>query len=98
MSTSRKILRVERRTCPHCDCLLSLKTFKTHKRRYFDAISGRWLKAIDELTEDSEPEPPCLHPEPIVDDIPGDINTLHAHSFILLPDIYVAVCSLDLGN
>jgi hypothetical protein len=58
---------------------VSLKTFKAHKRRFFDAANGRWLKANDEVriqSEDTEPAPPCLHPEPVVEDIPGNIETL----------------------
>ena len=83
-SSARKILRVERRNCPHCDCLVSLKTFKAHKRRYFDAASGRWLKSNDEeriQSDDAESAPPCLHPEPVVEDIPGNIDALCIHTF-----------------
>ena len=79
MSTSRKILRVERRNCPHCDDLVSIKTFKAHKRRFFDAASGHWLKSINEVriqSEAAESAPPGLHPEPVVYDIPGITDIL----------------------
>ena len=101
MSTSRRILRVERRNCPHCDGLVSLKTFKAHKRRFFDAASGRWLKAIDELriqSEDAESAPPCLHPEPVVEHIPGNKDILCIHTFMIFrlpPKVHGAMCSLD---
>ena len=40
----RRILRTERWLCPHCDQLLSVKTFKAHKRTYYDASRNTWLK------------------------------------------------------
>lgn len=49
----RVCLRVERRHCPHCKKYLSLKTYKAHKRLYFDRNDNVWL---------TEPEP-----EPDVD-------------------------------
>ena len=40
---SRKILVVERRWCPHCSQNLSLKTYKAHKRMYYDLAIRQWL-------------------------------------------------------
>ena len=37
------MIRTDRWICPHCDQLLSKKTFKAHKRRYFDASSSSWF-------------------------------------------------------
>ena len=37
------MIRTDRWLCPHCDQLLSTKTFKAHKRRYFDALSNSWF-------------------------------------------------------
>lgn len=36
-------LVVERRRCPHCNQNLSLKTYKAHKRRYYDRVNDIWL-------------------------------------------------------
>ena len=33
----------ERRKCPHCNQNLSLKTFKAHKRCYYDRVNHTWL-------------------------------------------------------
>ena len=41
--TVRRVIRTDRWLCPHCDQLLSAKTFKAHKRRYFDRSSSSWL-------------------------------------------------------
>ena len=41
-TTSRRIIQVEKRLCPHCNKILSFKTFKAHKRLHFDALSGKW--------------------------------------------------------
>ncbi len=30
--------KTDRRTCPHCNELLSLKTYKTHKRLFYDEV------------------------------------------------------------
>lgn len=40
---SQQKLAVERRKCPHCNQNLSLKTFKAHKRRYYDRVNHTWL-------------------------------------------------------
>lgn len=34
---TRPLLKVNRRQCPHCGIFLSLKTYKAHKRRYYDS-------------------------------------------------------------
>ena len=31
-----------RRLCPHCDESVSLKTYKAHRRMYYDSINDRW--------------------------------------------------------
>ena len=40
---ARRVIRTDRWLGPHCDQLLSAKTFKAHKRRYFDALSNSWF-------------------------------------------------------
>lgn len=64
-TSSRRVLRVERLTCPHCDSLVSIKTFKAHKRRFFDDIRGEWLsmKDLDEGGSEHAESPPHLEPE-----------------------------------
>ena len=78
----RQILRVERRTCPPCDSLVSLKTYKAHKRRYFDSVNQQWFtsRTIYDGQVDNAETPPCLVPEPIETheptDIPGNTETV----------------------
>lgn len=31
-----------RRVCPHCDESVSLKTYKAHRRMYYDPIGDKW--------------------------------------------------------
>ena len=63
--SGRQVLHVERRTCPHCYNLVSLKTFKAHKRRFFDAVRGQWLKVLPkEGLSEGEESPPEVAPEP----------------------------------
>lgn len=35
--------RVGRILCPHCDQLLTIKTFKAHKRKFYDSREKSWL-------------------------------------------------------
>lgn len=35
--------KTDRRSCPHCHQLVSLKTFKTHKRLYYNEVCFRLL-------------------------------------------------------
>ena len=57
----RPILRIERRHCPHCVRSVSLKTFKMHKRLYYDGECDKWLVSggshnePHELSLESEP-------------------------------------------
>ena len=44
--SSRKILVVERRWCPHCSQHLSLKTYKAHKRMYYDQATCQWFAKL----------------------------------------------------
>lgn len=37
-------MKVDRRHCPHCGCYLSLKTYKSHRRLYYDVHSDIWHK------------------------------------------------------
>lgn len=49
----RKVLIVERRRCPHCNQNLSLKTYKAHKRRYYNLVNDTWLtKEVKKLQDD----------------------------------------------
>ena len=49
----RKVLIVERRRCPHCDQNLSIKTYKAHKRRYYNLVNETWLtKEVKKLQDD----------------------------------------------
>ena len=41
--TTTQSLCSSRRFCPHCSESLSLKTFKTHKRLYYDEDADKWI-------------------------------------------------------
>ena len=51
-SAERHIIRVDKRHCPHCDQYVSLKTFKTHKRLYYDCCNNKWFVSRSKM----EPE------------------------------------------
>ena len=51
MEIPRKTLKVDRRHCPHCDELVSIKTYKVHKRQYYDADSGHWNPAAGQHSD-----------------------------------------------
>ena len=36
----------DRRTCPHCSESLSLKTYRFHKRLYFDSVTDSLLESL----------------------------------------------------
>ena len=40
-TTSRQFLRVERRFCEHCGQSVSIKTYKVHRRLYFNEITNK---------------------------------------------------------
>ena len=73
LSPERKRLRTDQRFCPHCSKLLSYKTFRAHKRLYYDEVKDHWYKVLhddgDEIQCNSEDRPlsslecdssPCL--------------------------------------
>ena len=39
----RRQLRPDQRVCPHCDQIVSYKTFRMHKRLYFNVENKRWF-------------------------------------------------------
>jgi hypothetical protein len=95
---ARRVIRTDRWVCPHCDQLLSTKTFKAHKRRYFDASSNSWLtkQSLDHTgdawleqdstlssAESSDGDPPAPLPLPVSADL-ADTDVLDSESS--LPD------------
>ena len=48
--------RTDRRHCPHCNKWLSLKTYKNHKRKFYDLKSDYWYKQGTELDVALSPE------------------------------------------
>lgn len=38
-SVVARIFKTDRRTCPHCQQLVSLKTYKTHKRLFYNEVA-----------------------------------------------------------
>ena len=41
--SSVKRLRLDQRYCPHCSQTVSYKTYRAHKRLYYDENAGVWL-------------------------------------------------------
>ena len=50
----RKQLRPHQRVCPHCDQIVSYKTFRKHKRLYFNVEKGRWFRGDAKSSSESE--------------------------------------------
>lgn len=50
----RPIIKVDRRYCPHCHSNLSIKTFKTHRRLYYDEERSRWNEQDSDDNEDMD--------------------------------------------
>ena len=48
----RKQLRPDERICPHCDQIVSYKTYRMHRQLYFNIDSSRWFRDIQSSTED----------------------------------------------
>lgn len=46
-TSSRPILRINRRVCPHCNQIVSLKTYKAHKRLFYDIESAKWICTVN---------------------------------------------------
>ena len=51
MSTGCKRLRTDHRFCPHCNELLSYKTFRAHKRLYYDEHKDEWYHVSARVSE-----------------------------------------------
>ena len=58
------------RICPHCDKELNIKTYRAHRRLYFDSQSKSWLKAGKYTTEPKATSLPSTQDEIIAP--PGD--------------------------
>ena len=68
---AKKKIKISRRYCPHCKENLSYKTFRTHKRLYYDSVKSVWheefpLRACADI---HVPPPPCSPPglSPLLD-------------------------------
>ena len=61
MAVSCHLVRTDRRFCPHCNKLLSYKTFRAHKRLYYDEFKDEWYQvsaehqAAEHVAEDEIP-------------------------------------------
>lgn len=44
MEEQRRVLVVDRRWCDHCEESLSLKTYKKHKKLYYNKETRKWIK------------------------------------------------------
>ena len=58
-TSSPKRLRIDQRFCPHCNNFLSYKTFRAHKRLYYNETEETWCSVPQqEETCDVEEEGP----------------------------------------
>lgn len=66
LSGERRIVHTSRRLCPHCNRSVSFKTFKAHRRLYYDPARDRWVARgqADNLTASSARETPADHDMP----------------------------------
>lgn len=49
-------LRPDQRICPHCDRVLSYKTYNTHKRLYYNAETNSWNQGrSSDFTKEGSP-------------------------------------------
>ena len=51
LSPNRKRLRTDQRFCPHCSNLLSYKTYRAHKRLYYDDVKDHWYEIFRDKEE-----------------------------------------------
>ena len=49
----RRNIHPYQRHCPHCDQILAYKTYKAHKRLYYNRASGAWITKHDEPEENN---------------------------------------------
>ena len=76
---SSKRLRPDQRFCPHCDRILSYKTFNTHRRLHYDTETDKWVKigqssADKSMDEESPPVSPKEQKEDHIEDSPSSIS------------------------
>ena len=72
-------LRPDQRLCPHCNQVLSYKTFITHKRLHYDSETNKWnherhAEVTDAMDEESPPSSPNvlgLEHSDVDPDLPG---------------------------
>ena len=53
--------RLDQRLCPHCDQVLSCKTYRGHKRLHFNAETNEWFKVDEVHVETIESSDTCSH-------------------------------------
>ena len=59
----RKQLRPHQRVCPHCDQVVSDKSFRKHKQLYFSVEKGRWLCGDARSSSESDVDEEAIYPE-----------------------------------
>ena len=69
--TQRRIVKVDRRFCPHCKRSVSIKTFKAHKRLYFDSSTNSWHHQSESLSERD-----VLSSDESTDSPPGSVGSV----------------------
>ena len=54
-----------RRICPHCNKNVTFKTYKSHRRLFYDSGSDSWLVVADSpsTSNDTDEEPPTCFGE-----------------------------------
>ena len=53
---SRKRMKRTHKICPHCNKEINIKTFKDHKRLYYNEVSKTWI--VQSVSKRTTVEPP----------------------------------------
>ena len=46
--------RPDQRMCPHCNQIVSYKTYRAHKRLYYNSETNAWFQVVEDSDEPSE--------------------------------------------
>ncbi len=73
---------VSRRICPHCSKSVSFKTYKAHRRLFYDRSRGVWLSSEEEKEENiNEEAPPSSFGEACEQDNGSDMDCAPSQTY-----------------
>ena len=71
--TRSKTVKVGKRYCPHCRETLSYKTYRAHRRRYFDTHHSVWQEQL-RSRQCFESSPPSLTSSPLDQSVDASVS------------------------